>query len=105
MVDVEAKGQVLMGNYDSQVYIPLLSPWNAFSALPPYLPLWRRRVRERTLAWRCSRQVLAHSRLGTSDGFNVTSQDEMLETMSDVAFTLRLMLAAIGVISLVVELG
>ena len=51
-------------------------------------------------------EFLLHSRLGTSDGFNVTSQDEMLETMSDVAFTLRLMLARIGGISLVVgELG
>ena len=47
-------------------------------------------------------EFILYSRLGTTDGFTITSQDEMLETMGEVAFTLQLMLGAIGGISLVV---
>ena len=47
-------------------------------------------------------EFLLASRLGTTDGFTITSQDEMLETMGEVAFTLQLMLGAIGGISLLV---
>ncbi|MGI6149968.1 MAG: ABC transporter permease [Limnochordia bacterium] len=100
---MEAKGQVLMGNYDSQVYIPLTFAMERIFRTTTVSTLMAQAVsaEDASLAVQQA-EFLLHSRLGTSDGFNVTSQDEMLETMSDVAFTLRLMLAAIGGISLVV---
>lgn len=98
-----SKGQVLMGNYDGQVYVPISLAMERILRTDTVSTL----MAQATSADAASSAVeeaefLLYSRLGTTDGFNITSQDEMLETMGDVAFTLQLMLGAIGGISLLV---
>lgn len=100
---MESKGQVLMGNYDSQVYVPISYAMERILRTQTVSTLMAQAISAEAASTAVGdAEFLLYSRLGTTDGFNVTSQDEMLETMGDVAFTLQLMLAAIGGISLVV---
>jgi putative ABC transport system permease protein len=100
---MESKGQVLMGNYDNQVYIPLTLAMERILRTKTVSTLMAQAASAEAASEAVQQaEFLLYSRLGTADGFNVTSQDEMLETMGDVAFTLQLMLGAIGGISLVV---
>lgn len=100
---MESKGQVLMGNYDSQIYVPITLAMERILRTDTVTTLMAQATSSETAASAVHQaEFLLYSRLGTTDGFNVTSQDEMLETMGDVAKTLQLMLGAIGGISLVV---
>ncbi|HKM42706.1 MAG TPA: ABC transporter permease [Limnochordia bacterium] len=100
---MEPKGQVLMGNYDSQVYIPISFAMERLLRADTVSTLMAQATSSDTASMAVEQaEFLLFARLGTTDGFSITSQDEMLETMGDVAFTLRLMLGAIGGISLVV---
>lgn len=100
---MEPKGQVFMGNYDSQVYVPLSFVMERILRTNTVSTLMAQAVSaEEASAAVQQAEFLLSSRLGTTDGFNITSQDEMLETMGEVAFTLQLMLGAIGGISLLV---
>lgn len=100
---MESKGQVFMGNYDSQVYVPITLALERLLRTKTVSTLLAQAVSADEASSAVQQaEFLLYSRLGTTDGFNVTSQDEMLQTVSDVAFTLQLMLGAIGGISLVV---
>ena len=100
---MSSKGQVLMGNYDSQVYVPISLAMERILRTDTVSALMAQATSAETASLAVEEaEFLLYSRLGTTDGFNITSQDEMLETMGDVAFTLQLMLGAIGGISLVV---
>ena len=90
---MESKGQVLMGNYDNQVYIPLTLAMERILRTKTVSTLMAQAASAEAASEAVQQaEFLLYSRLGTADGFNVTSQDEMLETMGDVAFTLQLML-------------
>lgn len=100
---MEPKGQVLMASYDSQVYVPISFAMERILRTETVSTLMAQAVSAEEASSAVEQvEFLLYSRLGSTDGFNVTSQDEMLETMGDVAFTLQLMLGAIGGISLLV---
>lgn len=100
---MEPKGQVLMGNYDSQVYVPISLAMDRILRTDTVSTLMAQAHSAEAARGAVEEaEFILYSRLGTTDGFTITSQDEMLETMGEVAFTLQLMLGAIGGISLVV---
>lgn len=100
---MEPKGQVAMGNYDSQVYIPISTAMERILHTTQVSTLMAQATSsEAATDAVLQSEFFLYSRLGSTDGFRVTSQDEMLETMSQVSMTLQLMLAAVSGISLVV---
>lgn len=100
---MEPKGQVAMGNYDTQVYIPISTAMERIMHTTKVSSIIAQAASAEVATDAVKQaEFLLYSRLGTTDGFRVTSQDEMLETMSQVSMTLQLMLGAISGISLLV---
>lgn len=97
------KGQVALGNYDNQVYLPITFVLERLLRTNRVGTLMAQALSAEAAPQAVREaEFFLYSRLGTTDEFSITSQDEMLETIGDVAFTLQLMLGAIGGISLVV---
>ncbi len=100
---MEPKGQLMVGNYDTQVYVPISTGMNRLFRVERVTSLLAQAV-SADLAPIAVQQAefFLYSRLGSTEGFRITSQDEMLATIGQVAQTLQLMLAAIAGISLMV---
>lgn len=100
---MEPRGQALSGNFDSQMYVPVTT-------------MMERVAKTRTVSSFAAQAISSdHAseaveqlnffltrRLGDSRRFRITSQDQMLETISEVTQTLSLMLGGIASIALVV---
>lgn len=100
---MEAKGQVFMGNYDSQAYIPISTGMERLFRLNhvnSYLAQANPQIQPAEAV--AQAEYFLTARLGQDEGFQVTSQDEMLETMGQVTQVLQLLLGSIAGISLLV---
>lgn len=100
---MEPRGQALAGNFDTQMYVPVTT-------------MMERVAKTRTVSSFAAQAISGDyaneavdqlsffltRRLGDSRRFRITSQDQMLETMSQVTQTLSLMLGGIASIALVV---
>lgn len=100
---MEPRGQALAGNFDTQMYIPVTTMMERVAKT--------RRVSSfaaQALSSEHANEAVEQlnffltRRLGDARRFRITSQDQMLETMSQVTQTLSLMLGGIASIALVV---
>ena len=100
---MEPKGQLMVGSYDTQVYIPITTAMERLFRVNRISGILAQ-AQSAALAPVAVQQAefFLYSRLGMTEAFRITSQDEMLDTIGQVAQTLQLMLAAIAAISLMV---
>jgi putative ABC transport system permease protein len=100
---MEAKGQVMMANYDNRIYVPVTMLLNR-GLNSRYVDGYSIMAASREVAKSVVEEVEAFMArmLGDPDRFRVMSQDTILETVSQATGTMTLMLGAIASISLLV---
>ncbi len=100
---MEAKGQVMMANYDNRIYVPVTMLLNR-GLNSRYVDGYSIMAASRDAAKSVVEEVEAFMTrmLGDSDRFRVMSQDTILEAVSQATGTMTLMLGAIASISLLV---
>ncbi len=100
---MEPKGQLMVGNYDTQLYIPISTGMERLFRTERLSTMMAQAVSSDLAPTAVAQaEFFLYSRLGSTENYRITSQDEMLETIGQVAHTLQLMLAAIAGISLMV---
>ena len=97
---LESKGQVMFFNFDNQVYIPVTTMMKRMTG-SKYVNSYSAQAIDSEEAIKQVEFLLAQ-RLEDPDLYNVTSQEEILETIQQVSSTMILMLAGIAGISLLV---
>ncbi len=97
---LESKGQVMWFNFDNQVYIPVTTMMKRMTG-SKYVNSYSAQATDSKEAIKQVEFLLA-KRLDDPDLYNVTSQEEILETIQQVSSTMILMLAGIAGISLLV---
>lgn len=97
---LESKGQVMFFNFDNQVYIPVTTMMKRMTG-SKYVNSYSAQAIDSGEAIKQVEFLLAQ-RLEDPDLYNVTSQEEILETIQQVSSTMILMLAGIAGISLLV---
>lgn len=100
---MQPRGQALAGNMDTQMYVPVSTMMERI-AKTRTVSSFAAQALSSDVANEAVEQLqfFLTRRLGDSRRFRVTSQDQMLETMSAVTQTLSLMLGGIASIALVV---
>ncbi len=100
---MEEKGQVMMSNYDSRIYVPITMLTNR-GLKTRYVDGYSIEAASRDVAKTVVKEVEAFMTrmLGDPDRFRVMSQDTILETVSQATGTLTLLLGAIASIALLV---
>lgn len=97
---LESKGQVMFFNFDNQVYIPVTTMMKRMTG-SKYVNSYSAQAIDSEEAIK-QVEFLLSKRLEDPDLYNVTSQEEILETIQQVSSTMILMLAGIAGISLLV---
>ena len=97
---LESKGQVMFFNFDNQVYIPVTTMMKRMTG-SKYVNSYSAQATDSEEAIKQVEFLLA-KKLEDPDLYNVTSQEEILETIQQVSSTMILMLAGIAGISLLV---
>ncbi|MQY58405.1 MAG: FtsX-like permease family protein [Clostridia bacterium] len=97
---LESKGQVMFFNFDDQVYIPVTTMMKRMTG-SKYVNSYSAQATDSEEAIKQVEFLLA-KKLEDPDLYNVTSQEEILETIQQVSSTMILMLAGIAGISLLV---
>ena len=97
---LESKGQVMFFNFDNQVYIPVTTMMKRMTG-SKYVNSYSAQATDSEEAIKQVEFLLA-KKLEDPDLYNVTSQEEILETIQRVSSTMILMLAGIAGISLLV---
>ncbi len=97
---LESKGQVMWFNFDNQVYIPVTTMMKRMTG-SKYVNSYSAQATDSKEAIKQVEFLLA-KKLEDPDLYNVTSQEEILETIQQVSSTMILMLAGIAGISLLV---
>jgi len=97
---LESKGQVMFFNFDNQVYIPVTTMMKRMTGIK-YVNSYSAQAIDSEEAIKQVEFLLA-KRLEDPDLYNVTSQEEILETIQRVSSTMIFMLAGIAGISLLV---
>jgi len=97
---LESKGQVMFFNFDNQVYIPVTTMMKRMTG-SKYVNSYSAQAIDSEEAIKQVEFLLA-KKLEDPDLYNVTSQEEILETIQRVSSTMILMLAGIAGISLLV---
>jgi len=97
---LESKGQVMFFNFDNQVYIPVTTMMKRMTG-SKYVNSYSAQATDSKEAIKQVEFLLA-KKLEDPDLYNVTSQEEILETIQQVSSTMILMLAGIAGISLLV---
>jgi len=97
---LESKGQVMFFNFDNQVYIPVTTMMKRMTG-SKYVNSYSAQATDSEEAIKQVEFLLA-AKLEDPDLYNVTSQEEILETIQQVSSTMILMLAGIAGISLLV---
>ncbi|MFS8582216.1 MAG: ABC transporter permease [Limnochordales bacterium] len=100
---MEPRGQALAGNFDTQMYVPVTTMMERV-AKTRVVSSFAAQALSSDHASEAVEQLnfFLTRRLGDARRFRITSQDQMLETMSQVTQTLSLMLGGIASIALVV---
>ncbi len=97
---LESKGQVMFFNFDNQVYIPVTTMMKRMTG-SKYVDSYSAQAMDSEEAIK-QVEFLLSKKLEDPDLYNVTSQEEILETIQQVSSTMILMLAGIAGISLLV---
>jgi len=97
---LKSKGQVMFFNFDDQVYIPVTTMMKRMTG-SKYVNSYSAQATDSEEAIKQVEFLLA-KKLEDPDLYNVTSQEEILETIQQVSSTMILMLAGIAGISLLV---
>lgn len=97
---LESKGQVMFFNFDNQVYIPVTTMMKRMTG-SKYVNSYSAQAIDSEEAIK-QVEFLLEKKLEDPDLYNVTSQEEILETIQQVSSTMILMLAGIAGISLLV---
>ena len=97
---LESKGQVMFFNFDNQVYIPVTTMMKRMTG-SKYVNSYSAQAADSKEAIK-QVEFLLSKKLEDPDLYNVTSQEEILETIQQVSSTMILMLAGIAGISLLV---
>jgi len=97
---LESKGQVMFLNFDNQVYIPVTTMMERMTG-SKYVNSYTAQAIDSKEAIK-QVEFLLSKKLEDPDLYNVTSQEEILETIQQVSSTMVLMLAGIAAISLLV---
>jgi len=97
---LESKGQVMMYNFDNQVYIPVTTMMKRMTG-SKYVNSYAAQATDSKEAIKQVEYLLT-TKLEDPDLFDVRSQEEILETIQQVSSTMILMLAGIAAISLLV---
>lgn len=100
---MEEKGSGLMGDYNSQAYIPITTYMQKI-ANTRYVNSYLAQAESSEEATSAVQEIeyFLDIYLGDSDKYMITSQDQILDTLNQVTGTLSLMLAGIAGISLLV---
>ena len=100
---MEAKGQVMMSNYDNRIYVPITMLINR-GLKTKYVDGYSIEAASRDVAKTVVKdvEVFMTRMLGDADRFRVMSQDTILETVSQATATMTLLLGSIASIALVV---
>jgi len=97
---LESKGQVMFLNFDNQVYIPITTMMKRMTG-SRYVNSYTAQAIDSKEAIK-QVEFLLSKKLDDPDLYNVTSQEEILETIQQVSSTMIFMLAGIAGISLLV---
>jgi len=97
---LESKGQVMFLNFDNQVYIPVTTMMKRMTG-SKYVSSYTAQAIDSGEAIK-QVEFLLSKKLDDPDLYNVTSQEEILETVQQVSSTMIFMLAGIAGISLLV---
>lgn len=100
---MEDKGSGLMGNYNSQAYIPITTHMQKI-ANTRYVNSYLAQAESSEEATSAVQEIeyFLEKYLGDSEKYRIISQDQILDTLNQVTGTLSLMLAGIAGISLLV---
>lgn len=100
---MKPRGQAMAGNVDMQLYMPVTTMMDRIAKTRRVSSFAAQAISSEHASEAVEQlQFFLTRRLGDSRRFRVTSQDQMLETMSDVTQTLSLMLGGVASIALIV---